>query len=84
MSIHSLISPIDSSNTLYIAGMVGSKDGGKMRAPQRKEQKVGLTKKQKTSTLSMSSGNTNGLSSSLVFTPVNYPILIHYIITSLT
>ena len=66
--------PLDSPNTPYaFTGMVGSKDGGKMRAPQRKEQKMGLTKKQKTSRLSMSSGNSNGLSSSLVFTPVIHP-----------
>ena len=30
-------------------GMIGSKDGGRIRAPQKKENKVGLSKKQKTS-----------------------------------
>mmetsp|Transcript_23042 Transcript_23042/g.33729 ORF Transcript_23042/g.33729 Transcript_23042/m.33729 type:complete len:503 (-) Transcript_23042:104-1612(-) len=48
-------------------GMLSSKGAsGKLRAPQKKE--VKLAKKQKT--ISMSSGQTNGLSSSLVFTPV--------------
>ena len=30
-------------------GMVGSKDTGRIRAPQKKENKVGISKKQKTS-----------------------------------
>lgn len=50
-------------------GMLSSKGKqmGKLRAPQRKEIKI--NKKQKKGT-TMSSGQTNGLSSSLVFTPV--------------
>jgi U4/U6 small nuclear ribonucleoprotein PRP31 len=49
-------------------GMLSSKgQTGKIRAPQRKE--VRAAKKQKKA-VSMSSGQTNGLSSSLVFTPV--------------
>ena len=48
-------------------GLLSSKgQSGKVRAPQRKE--IKLAKKQKT--VSASSGQTNGLSSSLVFTPV--------------
>jgi U4/U6 small nuclear ribonucleoprotein PRP31 len=47
-------------------GLVGASDSGKLRGPQKKE--VKLLKKQKT--ITMSSGQTNGLSSSLVFTPV--------------
>lgn len=48
-------------------GMVGAADSGKLRAPIKKE--VHLAKKQK-KVISLSSGQTNGLSSSLVFTPV--------------
>jgi len=51
-------------------GMLGSKDSGRLRAPARKDQKVGLSKRQKTAMVGASSGTTNGLSSSLVFTPV--------------
>mmetsp|Transcript_15693 Transcript_15693/g.15032 ORF Transcript_15693/g.15032 Transcript_15693/m.15032 type:complete len:699 (+) Transcript_15693:1115-3211(+) len=51
-------------------GMVNSTEGGKMRAPQKKDNKVGLTKKQKTQMTAISANNTSGLSSSLVFTPV--------------
>ena len=51
-------------------GMLGSKESGRLRAPARKDQKVGLSKRQKTSMAGASSGATNGLSSSLVFTPV--------------
>jgi U4/U6 small nuclear ribonucleoprotein PRP31 len=48
-------------------GLLSAKgQSGKIRAPQRKE--VKLAKKQKV--ISASSGQTNGLSSSLVFTPV--------------
>jgi U4/U6 small nuclear ribonucleoprotein PRP31 len=51
-------------------GMLSSKGKqmGKLRAPQRKEIKI--NKKQKNATAGLSSGQTNGLSSSLVFTPV--------------
>ena len=51
-------------------GMFGSRESGKLRAPQRKDNKIGLSKRQKTSMTAMSSGTTNGLSSSLAFTPV--------------
>eukprot|EP01041_Mallomonas_annulata_P002448 gene2448-4752_t len=47
--------------------LVNDTGSGKIRAPQKKE--VHLAKKQKKA-ISMSSGKTNGLSSSLVFTPV--------------
>lgn len=50
-------------------GMVGFKDSGKVRVTQKKEVKFTSSKKMKKA-LSMSSGATNGLSSSLVFTPV--------------
>jgi U4/U6 small nuclear ribonucleoprotein PRP31 len=51
-------------------GMLSSKGKqmGKLRAPQRKEIKI--NKKQKNAAAGLSSGQTNGLSSSLVFTPV--------------
>lgn len=51
-------------------GMLSSKGKqmGKLRAPQRKEIKI--NKKQKNAGAGLSSGQTNGLSSSLVFTPV--------------
>jgi U4/U6 small nuclear ribonucleoprotein PRP31 len=48
-------------------GMLG-KAGGKMRAPAQKEQKQTVTKKMRVANLS--SGTTNGMSSSLVFTPI--------------
>ena len=32
-------------------GMIGSKENGRIRAPQKKENKVGLSKRQKTSTV---------------------------------
>lgn len=48
-------------------GMIGVDGGGGMRAPVKKE--VHLAKKQKRA-VTASSGKTNGLSSSLVFTPV--------------
>jgi U4/U6 small nuclear ribonucleoprotein PRP31 len=47
-------------------GLIGSKNSGTLRAPPKK--KVRLAKKQKV--INASSGQTNGLSSSLVFTPV--------------
>ena len=47
-------------------GIIGSHNTGKVRAATKKE--VHLAKKQKV--VNMSSGQTNGLSSSLVFTPV--------------
>ena len=64
-----------------------AQESGRIRAPVRKDNRVGLTKKQKTMLASsssssssssysksnknlLSSGTTNGLSSSLVFTPV--------------
>ena len=50
-------------------GMLGSKTGGKLRLPPKKEQKT-VAKKQKRA-VQMPSGATNGLSSSLTFTPVN-------------
>ena len=50
-------------------GMLGSKESGRIRAPQMKESKIPLAKKQKKA-ISVASGATNGLSSSLVFTPV--------------
>ena len=50
-------------------GMLGVKEGGKLRLPPKKEQKLAV-KKQKRA-IQMSSGKTNGLSSSLVFTPMN-------------
>ena len=49
-------------------GMLGSKTGGKMRLPPKKEQKTTVKKMKRA--IQMSSGATNGLSSSLVFTPV--------------
>ena len=49
-------------------GMVGVKDSGKLRAPIKKQTKL-LSKKQ-LKVVHQSSGQTNGLSSSLVFTPV--------------
>jgi U4/U6 small nuclear ribonucleoprotein PRP31 len=48
-------------------GMVGSKDSGRLRAPQVKESK--FLKKQKKA-VSVASGQTNGLSSSLAFSTV--------------
>lgn len=49
-------------------GMVGSKDTGRLRAPQMKESKLkGMVKKQKKA-VTVSSGATSGMSSSLVFT----------------
>jgi U4/U6 small nuclear ribonucleoprotein PRP31 len=51
-------------------GMLSSAAGsGKLRAPQEKKIANTMSKKQKKA-ISMSSGQTNGLSSSLVFTPV--------------
>jgi U4/U6 small nuclear ribonucleoprotein PRP31 len=51
-------------------GMLGSKaEGGKLRLPQQKEQKQAAKKMKRA--IQMSSGATNGLSSSLVFTPVH-------------
>lgn len=51
-------------------GMLSSASGsGKLRAPQEKKVPNNANKKQKKA-ISMSSGQTNGLSSSLVFTPV--------------
>ena len=49
-------------------GMVGVKDSGKLRAPVKKQTKL-LSRKQ-LKVVQQSSGQTNGLSSSLVFTPV--------------
>lgn len=48
-------------------GMVGSKDTGRIRAPQMKESKLLKTQKK---AVSVASGQTNGLSSSLAFTTV--------------
>lgn len=50
-------------------GMLGAKQGGKLRLPPKKDQKL-AAKKQKRA-IQLSSGATNGLSSSLVFTPVH-------------
>ena len=49
-------------------GMVGVKDSGKLRAPIKKQAKLLSKKLQKV--VQQSSGQTNGLSSSLIFTPV--------------
>jgi U4/U6 small nuclear ribonucleoprotein PRP31 len=51
-------------------GMLGMKQGGKLRLPPKKEQKT-VVKAQKRKAVQLSSGATNGLSSSLVFTPVH-------------
>lgn len=51
-------------------GMLGTKQGGKLRLPPKKEQKT-VVKAQKKRAIQLSSGATNGLSSSLVFTPVH-------------
>lgn len=48
-------------------GMVGSKDSGRLRAPQVKESKLLKTQKK---AVSVASGQSNGLSSSLAFTTV--------------
>jgi U4/U6 small nuclear ribonucleoprotein PRP31 len=48
-------------------GMVGSKDSGRLRAPQVKESKFAKAQKK---AVSVASGQTNGLSSSLAFTTV--------------
>lgn len=50
------------------SGMLGAA-GGALRAPAKKEQKQAV-KKQKLRAVSLSSGKTGGISSSLVFTPV--------------
>lgn len=50
-------------------GMIG-KSAGKLRAPVKKEQKLAAKKLKLAAAKQMSSGATNGLSSSLVFTPV--------------
>jgi U4/U6 small nuclear ribonucleoprotein PRP31 len=55
----------------FTSGMVGSKDTGKIRAPVKKEvHTIKKPKKMSSSSSNLSSGQTNGLSSSLVFTPV--------------
>ncbi|CAM9346167.1 unnamed protein product [Choristocarpus tenellus] len=59
--IHSDFSPI----TSFLTGKSGS---GRVRAPLKKEQKQSVSKKLRVANLS--SGQTNGLNSSLVFTPV--------------
>ena len=46
-----------------------NKEGGKMRAAQKKDKQVKVSQKRR-KMIQMSSGATNGLSSSLVFTPV--------------
>ena len=46
-----------------------NKEGGKLRAPTKKEKQSGLSQKRR-KMIQLSSGATNGLSSSLVFTPV--------------
>mmetsp|Transcript_30209 Transcript_30209/g.90817 ORF Transcript_30209/g.90817 Transcript_30209/m.90817 type:complete len:502 (+) Transcript_30209:259-1764(+) len=46
-----------------------NKEGGKLRAAQKKEKQVKVSQKRR-KMIQMSSGATNGLSSSLVFTPV--------------
>lgn len=48
-------------------GLVGRKDSGKIRGPVLKESQLGKRQKK---AITASSGQTNGLSSSLVFTPV--------------
>jgi U4/U6 small nuclear ribonucleoprotein PRP31 len=50
-------------------GMLGVKTNGKLRLPPKKEQKTAVKKMKRA--IQMSSGATNGLSSSLVFTPVH-------------
>ena len=50
-------------------GMVGSKDTGKVRATQRKDNKIQLSKKQKKMLSAHSNHTTNGLQST-VFTPI--------------
>ena len=50
-------------------GTIGTKDTGRIRAPKMKESKL-ISKKPVKKAISVSSGQTNGLSSSLVFTPV--------------
>jgi len=54
-------------------GMLGSKQAGtgssKLRLPQAKEKKPSVQQKNQRRAVQMSSGATNGLSSSLVFTP---------------
>lgn len=52
------------------AGMVGHKDTGKVRVTQKKEMKLYNPNKKPKKGVSVSSGQTSGLSSSLVFTPV--------------
>ena len=52
----------------FDVGLTSLKDTGKLRAPQAKKKEVQLSKKMKKA-ISASSGQTNGLSSSIVFTP---------------
>lgn len=52
----------------FDVGLTSLKDTGKLRAPQVKKKEVQLSKKMKKA-ISASSGQTNGLSSSIVFTP---------------
>ena len=47
-----------------------SQDTGRLRAPKMKESKMKVAKTAQKKALSVSSGATSGLSSSLVFTPV--------------
>ncbi|CAN0285433.1 unnamed protein product, partial [Hapterophycus canaliculatus] len=49
-------------------GMLGKSGSGRVRAPMKKEAKQNVSKKLKVANLS--SGQTNGLNSSLVFTPI--------------
>ncbi|CAM9410904.1 unnamed protein product [Ectocarpus sp. 4 AP-2014] len=49
-------------------GMLGKSGSGRVRAPMKKEMKQNVSKKLKVANLS--SGQTNGLNSSLVFTPI--------------
>mmetsp|Transcript_9261 Transcript_9261/g.15361 ORF Transcript_9261/g.15361 Transcript_9261/m.15361 type:complete len:440 (-) Transcript_9261:848-2167(-) len=51
-------------------GMVGSKDTGKLRAAQAKESRVGVKKQKKAVSVAAAGQSTNGMSSSLAFTPV--------------
>lgn len=51
-------------------GMVGSKESGRIRAAQAQESKFSAAAKRQKKAVSVSSGQTSGLSSSMVFTPM--------------
>ena len=57
-------------------GMVGSKDSGRLRAPQKKESKVGLSKKQKIAVVSF-------FSYLFIFLFIYYLLFIYWFIYSL-